>query len=90
MIVLIPGGPGGSSWSMRHWFEPLSKWFTLIAIDNIGRDRVSQPRFALAIRDAVKNAPVSLAIFEKSAHRPMREEPQAFQLRVEQFMDSSK
>jgi proline iminopeptidase len=53
-------------------------------------DRVAQPRFAYAIRDALKNAPVALAIFEKSAHRPVREEPQAFQIRVRQFMDANK
>lgn len=72
-------------------FLPLLDQLRMPVLVISGRfDRVSQPRFAYAIRDAIKNAPVALAIFEKSAHRPMREEPQAFQSRVRQFMDSGK
>ncbi len=51
-------------------------------------DRGAQPRFAVAIADAIKNAPVALAIFENSAHRPMREEPKAFLARVKSFMQT--
>jgi proline iminopeptidase len=72
-------------------YLPLLKKLRMPVLIVVGRfDRVAQPRFAYAIRDALKNSPVTLAVFEKSAHRPMREEPQAFQNRIKQFMDSGK
>jgi proline iminopeptidase len=72
-------------------YLPLLKKLRMPVLIVVGRfDRVAQPRFAYSIRDAIKNAPVELALFEKSAHRPMREEPQAFQERIKAFMDSSK
>ncbi|MDC8774244.1 alpha/beta fold hydrolase [Roseateles albus] len=39
VLLVIPGGPGGSSYSLRSRFLPLAKDFNIILVDNIGRGR---------------------------------------------------
>ncbi|MFY7864176.1 alpha/beta fold hydrolase [Roseateles sp.] len=42
VLVVVPGGPGGSGFSMRHAFRPLAQHHTVVILDNIGRGRSSR------------------------------------------------
>ncbi|MCV2356794.1 alpha/beta hydrolase [Paucibacter sp. B2R-40] len=39
VLLVIPGGPGGSGYGLRSRFLPLAKDFNIILVDNIGRGR---------------------------------------------------
>ncbi|MCV2369683.1 alpha/beta hydrolase [Roseateles oligotrophus] len=39
VLLVIPGGPGGSGYGLRSRFLPLAKQFNIILVDNIGRGR---------------------------------------------------
>ncbi|MDT8998399.1 alpha/beta hydrolase [Paucibacter sp. APW11] len=39
VLVVIPGGPGGSGHHLRHAFAPLARDFSVLIVDNIGRGR---------------------------------------------------
>ncbi len=39
VLVVIPGGPGGSGYRLRSAFLPLAKDFSVVILDNIGRGR---------------------------------------------------
>ncbi|MCV2360100.1 alpha/beta hydrolase [Paucibacter sp. TC2R-5] len=39
VLLVIPGGPGGSSYGLRSRFLPLAKDFNIVLVDNIGRGR---------------------------------------------------
>jgi proline iminopeptidase len=52
VLVVVPGGPGGSGYSLRQGFRALAKDRTVVILDNIGRgrsSRLSEPeRYTLA------------------------------------------
>lgn len=55
LLVLLPGGPGGSGWALRHWAEPLTDHLTVLILDPIGRGRSARlidPRGYTLARDA--------------------------------------
>ncbi|MEJ6004734.1 alpha/beta fold hydrolase [Paucibacter sp. AS339] len=39
LLVVIPGGPGGSGHKLREAFRPLASEFSIVVLDNIGRGR---------------------------------------------------
>lgn len=39
LLVLLQGGPGGSTWALRHWVAPLTKNLRVVLLDPIGRGR---------------------------------------------------
>ena len=41
-LFVVPGGPGGSGFGLRHWFEPLGKAHRVVIVDNLGRGRSSR------------------------------------------------
>ncbi|MBH9576912.1 alpha/beta fold hydrolase [Inhella proteolytica] len=54
LLVLLPGGPGGSGWALRHWSASLTDHFTVVVLDNIGRgrsERLADPRRYTLARD---------------------------------------
>jgi proline iminopeptidase len=56
LLVVLPGGPGGSGWALRHWMAPLTEQLKVLVLDNIGRgrsSRLSDPRRYTLDRDAM-------------------------------------
>lgn len=54
LLVLLPGGPGGSGWGLRHWATPLTDRLTVVILDPIGRGRsarLADPRRYTLERD---------------------------------------
>ncbi len=39
VLVVLPGGPGGSGYGLRPWFRVLAQEHTVVVLDNIGRGR---------------------------------------------------
>lgn len=39
LLVMLQGGPGGSSWALRHWAAPLTERLRVLLLDPIGRGR---------------------------------------------------
>lgn len=55
VLVVIPGGPGGSGHRLRPFYAPLAREFSVVIVDNIGRgrsDRLADPRRYTLARDA--------------------------------------
>ncbi len=55
VLVVVPGGPGGSGYGLRQAFRPLAKDHTVVILDNIGRgrsSRLSDPQRYTLARDA--------------------------------------
>ncbi len=39
LLVMLQGGPGGSTWALRHWAAPLTENLRVLLLDPIGRGR---------------------------------------------------